>query len=366
MNNISRNRLKKLKPFFDRQRLDAILLTSAANIFYLTGFLFGDPNTQEAVAIVNKNKSPVIFMPAMFQDQAKKVFSNIKVKICNQKNRLFPTLVKHLKDKRIGFEPYNLTVGQYNRLRQKKISLISLSKKFTNLRQQKEKQELEKIKKAVEITDKTFEMVIKNIKPGKTEREIAALVKQSMENLGADREAFPAIVASGKNSAIPHHQPTNKKIKSKEIVLVDMGAKKDGYNSDMTRTIFIGKPSTEFIKKYKIVKKAQENAIKNAKPKMKGDEIDQLVREIFKKEGVEKHFLHTTGHGIGVLPHEAPSLAPKSKDKVSIDSVVTIEPGLYWPGWGGIRIEDLTVMTKSGLEIISKAPYFTFPNTASL
>jgi len=365
MTNVLDNRLQKLKPFFDHQRLNTILLTSAANIFYLTGFLFGDPNTQEAVAIINKNKISAVFIPSMFQDQAKKVFANIKIKICNRRNRLFSTLVKHLKEKRIGFESYSLNVGQYNRLRQNQISLIPLSKKFASLRQQKGNQELIKIKKAVGITDKAFEVVVKKIKPGKTEREIAALVKQSMGSLGADGEAFPTIVASGKNSAIPHHQPTNKKIKNGEIVLIDMGAKKDGYNADMTRTIFVGKPSTEFIKRYKIVKKAQENTLKNAKPKMSGDEIDRLAREVFKKERVEKYFLHTTGHGIGILPHEAPSLAPKSKNKVTVSSVVTVEPGLYWPDWGGIRIEDTCMMTEKGLEALSGVG-FTSPNTAVL
>lgn len=364
MGKTASRRLAKLKPFFDRQKLDAILLTSSANIFYLTNFLFRDPHGQEAIAVVNKNGKAVLFVPRMFQDQAKKVFDGVGVKICDKRNRLFPALVKHLRNKKVGFETYSLTVAQYNRLRQKRTCLTPLSKKFASLRQEKEEQELEKIKKAVEVTDKAFEKVVKKIKPGKTERQIAALVKQSMEDLGADSEAFPTIVASGENSAIPHWQATNKGVKNGEIILIDMGAKKDGYNSDLARTVFLGKPPSRFIKLYFIVKEAQAAAVEKAKPKMSGEALDQLVREVFKNHQVEKYFLHSTGHGLGIADHETPSLSPKAKSKITINSVITIEPGLYFSGWGGIRIEDVAMMTEKGLKFLSKAPYLTFPDTA--
>ena len=195
----------------------------------------------------------------------------------------------------------------------------------------------------------------KKIKEGMTEEEIAWEMEKEMRILGAESISFDTIVASGKNGSKPHHSPTDKKISNGEAITIDMGAKYNGYCSDLTRTIFIGEPDDKFKKIYNIVLRSQLISIETAKEGMTGEEIDKISRDIISDEGYGENFGHSLGHGVGLEVHENPGVGPNSKNEILPGMVYTIEPGIYIEGWGGIRIEDMVLMTDNGNKLLSHA-----------
>ena len=220
----------------------------------------------------------------------------------------------------------------------------------------KEKNEIASIKKAVSISDLAFERVLNLVAPGIRERELAAELEYQMMMLGAEKPAFETIVASGYRSALPHGAASAKKVKKGEFITFDFGATVDGYVSDMTRTIVVGNPTSKQKKIYQIVLRAQKAAIRKVKAGVSGKAVDAAARSIIERAGYGKNFGHGTGHGIGFFVHVGPRLSTASEDKLKINNVITIEPGIYLSGWGGVRIEDDVVVTRNSGKVLNRAP----------
>jgi Xaa-Pro aminopeptidase len=228
-----------------------------------------------------------------------------------------------------------------------------LTEELKLIRACKDKTEIELMKKAAEISSSAIRSLIRQIKPGFTERDLALLLELNARKSGADQIAFEAIVASGANSALPHARPTDKRIKKGDLVVIDFGVKYKGYCSDETCTIAFGELTDKQKNAYQLVKTAHDRAISIIKANMSASDVDICARDAFGKK-YRRYFSHGTGHGIGLEVHEAPRLALNSKDILETDMVVTVEPGLYFPGFWGIRIEDTVLVKKNGCEKITK------------
>ena len=225
------------------------------------------------------------------------------------------------------------------------------------LRKIKNEKELELMRKAGELTGEGMKAAYKTIKPDVREYEVAAEIEYAMRKKGSWGTAFDTIVASGARSAFPHGGCTDRKIGNGDLVVVDVGATYQHYRSDMTRTIVAGKPSAKQKKIYEVVRQAQEAALQAVKPKAKARDIDAIAREIIEKAGYGRYFVHGLGHGVGLEVHEPPKLSRESKDRLAVGNVVTIEPGIYITGFGGIRIEDTVLVGKLKAEKFTKGSY---------
>ena len=206
------------------------------------------------------------------------------------------------------------------------------------------------------ITDEAMETVTAQLKPGMTELHIAALLDQTMRDLGADGPGFGTIVASGPHAARPHHEPSSREIVEGEPIIIDMGARVRGYNADLTRTVWVGEPTAQLRTIYTTVLAANRAAIAGIRAGMTGGEADALARTVIKDAGYGDRFTHSLGHGLGIKVHEAPSLREGNTDPLVVGQVVTIEPGIYLPEWGGVRIEDVVVIESDGARVLTNAP----------
>jgi Xaa-Pro aminopeptidase len=259
--------------------------------------------------------------------------------------------------RRVAFEDRALTVADHTDIAGSApgIDLLPAGGAFHALRAAKDAQELDAIRRAARVTDAAFTAVTTALQPGITERQLAWRLEVAMRDHGADRAAFPTIVAAGPHGARPHHEPSDRPITAGEPVVIDMGALVDGYCADLTRTICVGEMSSLFLDRYNSVLRAQRAALAGVRAGMNGREADAVAREPLAAAGLGDSFVHGLGHGVGLLVHEFPSLGAKSDDVLEPGFVVTIEPGVYFDGWGGIRIEDLCVVTNNGLEVLSAA-----------
>lgn len=334
-----------------------MLVTNPTNIYYLTGFKGLSPQEREALAIVQDDKITLI-APKIYQTEVKKL-KNINKVIVSERTQLFPKAIEILKGKlQIKFESEDLHFSEYQYLSTSLSQLDPTLHFYENLRTQKTPSELKKIKKAVEITDKAFTQILKFIKPGQTEKQISQKLQEILENLGSEGLAFEPIIASGSNSALPHHFTSTKKIQQNEVLLLDFGAKFQGYCGDLTRTIFIGKASQEFKDHYQKVLKVQQICLNLAKPNLTAEKLNQIAIDQFGQDA--KYFIHGLGHGVGLEIHESPYLKTGITDTLKENMILTIEPGLYFEGKYGIRIEDYGVINKNGFKILSKSPKHLF------
>jgi Xaa-Pro aminopeptidase len=219
----------------------------------------------------------------------------------------------------------------------------------------KDKGEIEKIREAVRITDQVFFEILDFIKPKVREQDVAAEIEYRFKRRGSTNPFYETIVASGKRSALPHGVASGKRIHKGDLVTLDMGATYDGYTADLTRTVVMGKANKRQKKVYNIVLKAQKQALSKIKPKMRACDLDKVSRGIIKRAGYGKYFGHGLGHGIGLVIHDNPAINPRNQQLLERGMVITIEPGIYIPNWGGIRIEDDVLVTKRGCEILTQA-----------
>lgn len=208
--------------------------------------------------------------------------------------------------------------------------------------------------RAIKIAEEVFREI--KLSPGMTEKEVARFIRKELKEKGAEREAFRIIIASGIRSAKPHAFATNKRLRPGEIVKIDMGALFKGYRSDITRTYILGKPTPKQRKIYCLVLTAQKAAIKKVRAGILARAVDRAARSVIERAGYGKNFIHSTGHGIGHKVHEPPRISKKSEERLKSGQVITVEPGIYIPGWGGIRIEDMVRVTRSGCKILTKVP----------
>lgn len=343
------------------EKINGLLVTNPVNIFYLTGFKGVSPQEREAMLVIRKPKS-VLITARLYGQEAKKLKSaNLDVKIAAERNEYEDFIQEAFKNlKTLGFESTNLTHFEF-----KKYQKLAIGAKFKptkklieNLREIKTKEEIVNITKAQLITQKAFEQILKTIKVGQTESEIAEKLRSIIISSGAQGLAFDTIIASGPNSALPHHQTKNRRLAMGDTLLFDFGAKYNNYCADFSRTVFIGRANSVQQNTYEHVASAQQLAIKQIKTGQPARNIFNTSRNYFKKLGLEDNFIHSLGHGIGLEVHEKPSLSKKSKDKLKNGMVFSVEPGLYF-NWGGVRIEDLVYIENNSVKLIGRAAGFT-------
>ncbi len=265
---------------------------------------------------------------------------------------------------RIGFEPADITVAAFQAAKKAiaamperdRPTLLAAPPILTEQRTIKYAAEVEALQRAVDTGDAAFSAVAERIEPGWTERQVAIEIESEARRLGAEGLSFPTIVAAGPHGAMPHAQPRDHAIAEGEAVVIDMGVIVDGYCSDLTRTIAVGKPDPKFYEIYDIVLTAQRTAEELVRTGMTGEEAHMLAHNVIAEAGYGEHFGHGLGHGVGLLIHEAPRLARLSNDELKDGMVVTIEPGIYITGWGGVRIEDMVVLENGKARIMTRAP----------
>lgn len=345
-----RKRLAVARAALRQQRLDGLIVTGPANLRYLCGY------SGSSGLLWLSFRESVFFTDFRYQEQIRREVTATRAVIVKKSLlddlALLPALRKA---RRIGYESGHLLCSQLERL-SKDISckkLISTVGIVENSRLVKDQGELAKISKAAAIADEAFASIIKFIRPGMTERAVANKLDYFLKQFGADKPSFDSIVASGPNSALPHAQPGDRKIRKGDFLVMDFGARYQGYCSDMTRTICIGRPTDRHLEIYNLVHRAQADGLRAVRPGARGREADAAARDVIEGAGYGKYFGHGLGHGVGLEVHEGPRLGKISEDLLKLGNVVTVEPGIYLPGWGGVRIEDLVAVTAKGCRVLS-------------
>lgn len=346
-------RIRSLREILRAKKLDAFLTSYLPNVRYLTGF-----TGSNALVIVTRTAT---FFLTDFR-YAEQVQGEV---IADQKIFGSGSLVELVSKKKvlsslgtIGLESDHLTIEQFEEWKKfaGKKSLKTLRGVIEQLRSAKEEDEIARIKKAVGVTDAVFKKILGMIKPGVLESDIAAEISYYHRKLGAEKDAFDTIVASGERSALPHGRASSKKIGKNEFVTLDFGCIYQGYHSDMTRTISVGKPMPEMKKIYTIVLDAQKKALDSIAVNKPAATIDAIARGYIAEKGYGKYFGHSLGHGIGLEIHETLRLASTNKDTLRDGNVVTVEPGIYLPKKFGVRIEDIMVVRNGGCENLTTSP----------
>jgi len=329
-------------------KIDAYIIKSPINRFYITGF-----DSSFGFVVLSENSKTFYTDPRYFA-AAKEKLAGFAVKSVKAVESL-ETIASDLSQsgfKKVGYEDEFITVKGFKSFKEKlkAFTLKPASSDIDALRLVKSELEIAQIKQAQLLAEKAFEKIVDALKVGITEKEVATALNIECLKLGADDMAFKPIVAFGENSAIPHHKPSDKKLEKNDIVLIDFGVKLNGYNSDMTRTFCFGTPSEKIVNVYEVVLEAQNYALKHIKAGLTCKEADSFSREYIKAHGFGEEFSHSLGHGIGLLVHENPFLRDKSNDLLLPGMIVTIEPGIYIEGVGGVRIEDMVVIREDGVE----------------
>lgn len=329
-----------------RMKVDAILFWSLENIRYLCGFTGSDG------ALVLTGDERIFLSDSRYEEQAKEEIQGASFRKYKKKVEGVARSLKSLKVKRVGFEAAALTYESYQGLKEKlpRVTLVSLTGALANLRARKEPEEVDKIRRAAQIASDSFLDTLPRLKPAAREKGVGDFLEIRMKRRNAESPAFSTIVASGPRSALPHGKPTEKAIEKGDLVVIDFGARFQGYHSDETKTLVLGKPDGQQKKIYDLVRRAQEKAMKAIRPGASVRHIDAAAREVISRAGYGKFFGHGTGHGIGLAVHEPPTLSPRGSGVVEAGMVFSVEPGVYLPGWGGIRLEDLVLVTEQGYE----------------
>ena len=345
-------RIETLRKVMAERGLDAVLLQGDVNRNYMSGFK-GD----ESYSIITMDKA-IFITDSRFTEQATQEVKDYEVREYQRPFEAFlDKIVKEFNIKKLGFEENVLTYELYNSYKEAvSCELIPLNGVLETLREIKCEKEIEIMRKAQNIADKGFEHILKFIKPGMTEREIGLELEFYMRKLGATGLSFPSIVASGVRSSLPHGMATEKVVENGDFLTLDFGVVYDGYCSDMTRTIVIGEPNEKMKEIYNVVLKAQEAALKAVKPGISCYDLDKIARDIITEAGYGEYFGHGLGHGVGRVVHELPMVNFRSKEVLKPGMVITDEPGIYIPNFGGVRIEDIILVTEDGYEVFSKSP----------
>lgn len=338
-------RYQKVIKILEEKELDSLIVSNACNMRYLSGFS-GD----SGYLYLSKNKK-VVLTDSRYTIQAEEEAEDYQVlEVAKAYGEEIKALLEREQGRRVGFESKDMfyyDISSWKKVMEK-IEWIPLEEELSHLRIVKTVEEIKAIETAESIGDKAFSDILNIIKPGMTELEIAANLEFSMKKYGGENLSFDTIVASGLHSSMPHAVPTNKKIENGDFITMDFGCIYEGYCSDMTRTIVVGKVSDEQKKVYQTVLNAQMAAIDFIKAGYQGKEIDSVARTIIEEAGYKGCFGHGLGHSVGLFIHESPRLSPKEETVIVANVTETVEPGIYIKGFGGVRIEDLVVVTEEG------------------
>jgi Xaa-Pro aminopeptidase len=359
-------RVTDLRKRLSKKALDAAWIIQPENRRYLSGFRAEDSQVNESSgSLLISRKRSVLVTDSRYTLEAQKEAVGFEVHTLREgviEN--LPQLLRDMKVKTLGFEADYLTVGLYRKLKEAlgKISppveLKPLNALVEAMREVKDKYEVEAIEASADLMSEILDTVIDGLKPGVTEKELAWRIEDLAREAGAESLAFPPIVASGPNGALPHASPTNRKLRVKEPVIFDVGARLDTYRSDMTRTVFLGNPTPQFKKVYRTVREAQLAALREIRPGVESNHPDSVARQLIRDAGYGEYFGHALGHGVGLATHEKPRLAPLKPVMLKTGMVITVEPGIYIPGKGGVRLEEMAVIEADGPRILTKNDHF--------
>jgi Xaa-Pro aminopeptidase len=328
---------------------------------YLSGFSWHDQGSSASVGWIVLTRDAGYFLTSFNHIEAA-LASIHHLEVVNATGRLIDALVGllgRLRAPRIGFESDWLSVSTFDYLKghlEADRALVSVGGLVESLRVTKDAEELDRMKRSIELTDRAYGVVIGGLRPGQSERQVAWAIERVLRELGADGMAFGPSVAAGTNAAIPHHEATDYVIQAGEPVWLDFGARVDGYCADLTRSFCLGRASAAYLETWHLVLEAETRALAGLRAGLTGRAVDALARDQLVQAGRGEEFGHGLGHGLGMMIHEGPRVAASSDDVMRSGMVVTIEPGLYRSGWGGVRIEDVAVIEPDGCMVLSKAP----------
>ena len=351
------SRLDHLHRKLDEKGLDALLISTPENRRYMSGF------TGSAGYLLVSRDHAVLATDFRYIEQAGNQAPGFQVARVGTDWSWLRDLVRERGHRNLGFESQHVTVATYRQMSEAlkdlrsedRPTLAATSGIVEELRTVKDREEMGLLQKAIDASDAAMELVTPTIRPGETEREIAWRLEVAMREAGADSLSFDTIVAAGPNGAMPHHRPSDRAVAEGEPIVIDMGAKVEGYCSDLTRTVCIGDPDETFRKVYDTVLGSQLTAIATVQAGMTAGEADALSRDIIAEAGYGDNFGHSLGHGVGLFIHEYPRVGPKSESPLEAGMVFTVEPGIYLSGWGGVRIEDVVLLGEDGATVLSRA-----------
>ncbi|MGA8597364.1 MAG: Xaa-Pro peptidase family protein [Bryobacteraceae bacterium] len=345
-------RRERLISAFRQNRIEAFLITALPNVRYLSGF------TGSNGALLLTDSRAILFTDPRYQTQAP-IESDCEVRIAKGPLLLETSKsLKKLAPRRLGIERGRISFQDYDFLKSEVTGsrLVPITGVIERLRMVKSPAEIATIKTAVELNSAALRQALHSFRSRMTEIDLAAEIEYRMRRLGADGPSFDTIVASGPRSALPHAHPASTPIEGNQLLLIDMGATVAGYTSDMTRTMGVGRLVPKAKRIYKAVLESQLAAIDAVKPGVRSSSIDGTARNVLKKHGFDRFFVHSTGHGLGLEIHEIPRIGRKDPTVLDIGMVITIEPGVYVEEFGGVRIEDTVVVTEKGCQILTPTP----------
>jgi len=344
-----RKRRERVQAAVRRLKLDALLISDTSNVRYVSGFT-GDSSW----LLVGAAGVPVLITDGRFVDQARAECAGCR--IYERKLSLVDTcreLVSISRWRRVGVESDAVSYGAWKGLQGGDATWEGTAGVVEGLRAVKDREEVDAIRAAIAVAERAFLMVRGIVRPGMREIDVSNELECVMRHLGAAGESFGTIVLFGERSLLPHGQPGQRVLQPGELVLIDWGARLGLYNSDLTRMLLPGTIGRKLERVYRVVLEAQQAAIGAARPGMLCEELDEVARRLIRKAGLGKFFRHGVGHGVGMDIHECPRVTAGSKTALRQGMVITVEPGVYVPGWGGIRIEDMVLITRSGGEVLT-------------
>ncbi len=345
------DRVAAVRDALEEVRVDALLVSDPDNVSYLSGFA-GDSG------LLCIGDGQHLVTDGRFETQAPREAPGFGVVIAA--NSLCDSAVEVLRQsgaQRIGFEADHITFSCYQDLKKKAkpARLVPTRGLVGKLRIVKDEHEIALLREAVLTADRAFARIAPRLRPGRRERIVASDIERLLRSEGADKPAFDTICASGPNAAMPHARPTDRRFQDRELVKLDFGARRQGYCSDLTRTVCLGKPTPKQRRVHNTVRTAQLKAIEAVRPGVKAKKLDRIARRYLEEKGFGKLFRHSLGHGVGREVHEQPRIGRNSEDVLEPGMVFTIEPGIYIEDWGGVRLEDIVLVTEEGCEVLTTA-----------
>jgi Xaa-Pro aminopeptidase len=343
-------RLNRVLHVMKQMDVDAVIIKGMDNIYYLTGF-----RGSEGSLLVTKG-DPVLLIDFRYLTHAAEVTKGVTIVEIKDKENPLAILSERYGIKRLGFDSFNTTYQIYERWKEAvpKIEFVPIGAELESIRAQKEPEEILAIQRAIQLATEAFTLMLGKIAPGRTEKQVAAELDHAMRSLGAEGPSFETIVASGARAALPHAQPTNKALQKGETVIIDFGCHLEGYTSDETCTITLGEPDQKLQDIYVVVDKARRKGIQAVRAGVPVRELDALVRGTIEEHGFGEYFRHGTGHGLGIAVHEAPAITAKTDTLLEENMVITVEPGIYIPHVGGVRMEDVVLVGENGGEVLTR------------
>ena len=349
---ITNKRIQKVQEYLESINLDGMYVTNLTNVRYLTGF------TGSAGSVLILRDIQHFFTDGRYIEQSKNQVLNCKIHIANGAHYMDINKKKLISaNQNIGIEGDSVTINLYDQLKQSipNVSWEKIPDIISIIAAVKDQEEIDSLKTAIEITDEVFTQIIPELKIGAKEKDISAKISYLFKMNGADGDSYDSIIGSGYLGALPHARPTEKKFENGDFVVMDFGALYNGYHADMTRTVVIGEASEKHKEIYSIVLESQLQGIKVAKAGVTGAEVDKACRTVIEKAGYGDKFIHSTGHGIGLEVHTYPRLSAFNTKPLLENYVVTVEPGIYLAGWGGVRIEDDCLIGKTQCTPLNKS-----------